>query len=101
MAGISRSADDSTPGRVYPGHMRPRRPRPPHRRVDPVAFDRLLAVLLLVLGELQIWLGDPAPHEPWTSVILTLPMYAALALRRRFPAGSGIAAQAIVSAGFA
>src|SRR6187397_1608830 len=81
--------------------MRVRRLRIPVGRLDPVAFDRLLAVLLLVLGELQIWLGDPAPHEPWASVFLTLPVYAALALRRRFPAGAGIAAQAIVSAEFA
>jgi len=69
-------------------------------RRDPVAFDRSLAAVLLLLGEIQIWLGDPAPHEPRAMAVATLPMYAALAFRRRYPAGAGIAAMALVSVGF-
>src|SRR5438270_5131810 len=70
-------------------------------RRDPVAFDRALAVMLAVLGELQIWLGNPVPHQPRVMVAVTLPMYAALALRRRYPAGAGFFALALVSVQFA
>jgi signal transduction histidine kinase len=66
-----------------------------------VAFDRALAAVLLVLGELQIWLGDPIPHEPAVMSVATLPMYLALAFRRRYPALAGFFAQALVATQFA
>jgi len=70
-------------------------------RQDPVAFDRALAALLALLGELQIGLGDPAPHEPRVMTVATLPMYAAVAYRRRFPAAAGFFAVGLVSVQFA
>jgi signal transduction histidine kinase len=70
-------------------------------RRDPVAFDRCLAVVLAVLGEAQIWLGDPAPHEPRVMAVATLPMYVALAYRRRYPAAAGFFAMTLVSVEFA
>ena len=54
-----------------------------------------------MLGELQIWLASPAPHEPLVMAVATLPMYAALALRRQHPAGAGFFAIALVSVEFA
>src|SRR5512132_2523337 len=70
-------------------------------KTDPMAFDRALAVVLFALGELQIWLGDPAPHEPAAMAVATLPMYLTVALRRSYPAHAGFAAQALVAAEFA
>jgi signal transduction histidine kinase len=70
-------------------------------RRDPVAFDRALAVVLAVLGELQIWLGNPVPHDRRAMTIATLPMYLALAYRRRYPAAAGFFAVALVSIEFA
>jgi len=70
-------------------------------RRDPVAFDRALAVVLAVLGELQIWLGNPVPHDRRAMTIATVPMYLALAYRRRYPAGAGFFAVALVSIEFA
>jgi signal transduction histidine kinase len=63
-------------------------------------FDRVLAVVLLVLGELQAGFTGPAPHDRAVSMLVTLPMYATLAVRRRYPAAAGIAAQAMVAAAF-
>ncbi|MFI4928426.1 MAG: sensor histidine kinase, partial [Burkholderiales bacterium] len=65
------------------------------------AFDRVLAVVLLLLGQLQAWLGNPAPHDRAVSLLATLPMYVTLAFRRRYPAAAGFAAQALVSVTFA
>ena len=70
-------------------------------RLSPEAFDRLLALVLLALGELQAWLGNPAPHDAQVGLLATVPMYATVALRRRYPAAAGFAAQAMVAAGFA
>jgi signal transduction histidine kinase len=70
-------------------------------KTDPMAFDRALAVVLFALGGLQIWLGDPAPHEPAAMAVATLPMYLTVALRRSYPAQAGFAAQALVTAEFA
>ncbi len=68
---------------------------------SPVALDRTLAVALLVLGELQVWFGDPIPHEPAVMALATLPMYLTVALRRPYPALSGFLAQAMVAVQFA
>ena len=70
-------------------------------RLSQEAFDRVLAVVLLVLGELQAWLGNPAPHDRAVSLLATLPMYATLAVRRRYPAAAGFAAQTLVAVTFA
>ncbi len=81
--------------------MRTARLRQSGIKVAPVAFDRALSLVLLVLGELQIWLGDPAPHEPAVMAVATLPMYLTVAFRRPHPAPAGFVAQALVAAQFA
>jgi signal transduction histidine kinase len=63
--------------------------------------DRLVAVLLFILGELQIWLGDPVPHKPVAMTVATVPMYLAMAFRRPYPAFAGFFAQALVAVEFA
>jgi signal transduction histidine kinase len=67
----------------------------------PVSLDHVLAAVLLLLGELQVWLADPAPHEPGVMAVATLPMYATVALRRRYPAAAGFVAQGLVAVQFA
>jgi signal transduction histidine kinase len=71
------------------------------RRLTPGQLDLVVAVVLLLAGELQAALGDPAPHDTAVSMLATLPMYATVAARRRYPAAAGFAAQAMVAAGFA
>jgi signal transduction histidine kinase len=66
-----------------------------------VLFDCGLAVLLAVLGEVQIWLSNPAPHEPRVMALATLPIYPAVALRRRHPTIAGFFAVALVAVEFA
>jgi signal transduction histidine kinase len=70
-------------------------------RAAPVTFDRGLAVVLFALGELQIWFGDPAPHQPATMAVATVPMYLTVAFRRPYPAQAGFLAQALVATQFA
>jgi signal transduction histidine kinase len=89
------------PASVYRGEVMPAlHARLIRLRPGPVLFDRALAAVLLVLGELQIWLADPLPHKPGVTAVATLPMYAALAVRRRFPAAAGFFAQGLVALEF-
>jgi signal transduction histidine kinase len=98
---IGRPADDKPGGSFYADLvMRMAWPRRFTFKGAPVAFDRVLAVVLLVLGELQIWLGDPVPHEPRVMAVATLPMYVTVALRRPYPAASGFFAQTLVAVQF-
>jgi signal transduction histidine kinase len=94
-------ADDSAELRVYGGsEMHVPLRSAVLRRLTPEQVDRALAAVLAVLGELQAALGSPQPHDTRVAMLVTLPMYAALAVRRRYPAAAGFAAQAMVAAGF-
>jgi signal transduction histidine kinase len=75
--------------------------RVPFSGISPVTFDRGLAVVLLILGELQVWLANPTSHRAAVVGLATVPMYLALAVRRPFPAAAGFAAQAMVAVQFA
>jgi signal transduction histidine kinase len=70
-------------------------------KTSPETFDRGLAVVLLALGELQVWLGDPVPHRPVAMAVATVPMYLTVAFRRAYPAQAGVLAQALVATQFA
>jgi len=101
-AEIVQPADDNQAASFYADAMRRTAPvRMSTSTISPLTFDRALAVVLLVLGELQIWLGDPAPHEGATMAVFTLPMYLTVAFRRPYPAQAGFVAQAVVAAEFA
>jgi signal transduction histidine kinase len=61
-------------------------------RPDPLVLDWVLAVLLTVGAQLQIWLGsDGAGHQLWAA-LAALAIMAPVAVRRRYPAvvGTGV-----------
>ena len=68
-------------------------------RLDPVRADRVLAVVLVVLAELQVGLGGAGGYERVAAIAAPL-LAATVALRRRYPAGAGVAAQAVMSGTF-
>jgi len=66
-------------------------------RLDPVAVDRLLAVVLVVAAELQAWVGGGSTTQHVVSAIVWPAVSASIALRRRFPAAVGIGVQGVLS----
>jgi signal transduction histidine kinase len=70
-------------------------------RLDPERFDRVLAVVLVVAAELEIWLsGDAGGHRVAAAVAAPL-LAGTVAIRRRRPFLAGIVAQTIVAVCFA
>ena len=61
-------------------------------RPTPLRADWLLAVVLTIAGELQVWLGHIAGGNRIEAALLALAMGAALAVRRLRPATAGTAA---------
>jgi signal transduction histidine kinase len=94
---IGRSADDMTPAWNYGGRVRASRVLP----ADPVRGDAVLALLLLVAAELQIWLSGAAGGHRTVAAVLAPVMAGAVAIRRRRPLLAGIGAQAAVAIAFA
>jgi signal transduction histidine kinase len=92
-ARIARSADDRPPLAVYLQHVLSRLARLRSLVPDPVKADRILAIVLTVAGELEIWAGNEVhEHRLWGAIafpLMTLP----LAFRRRYPlaVGAGVA----------
>jgi signal transduction histidine kinase len=66
-------------------------------RPDPVSFDRILAVLLAVGAELEVWLGGSAAHEQLLAAVIAPLIAAAVAFRRLYPTVAGVAAAALLS----
>ena len=66
-------------------------------RPDPVTFDRMLAVLLAVGAELEVWLGSGAAHERLVAAIIALAVAGTVAFRRVYPTVAGVAAAVLVS----
>ena len=64
-------------------------------RRDPVLVDRLLALMLLVAAQAQIWLTS-GQHRAVATVAAAV-LCGCVAVRRRFPASAGIVAQATVA----
>ncbi|HEY6458984.1 MAG TPA: hypothetical protein VIY73_02505, partial [Polyangiaceae bacterium] len=58
-----------------------------------VAVDRLLAAVLLAIGETEVWATNDAGGHRLLAALVAPIVAAALALRRRYPLSAGIAAQ--------
>ncbi len=70
-------------------------------RLNPVAFDGVLAAALLVAAELQIWLGRGAGEFEVAAATIAPLLAAAVAVRRLHPTAAGVFAQAVVAITFA
>ena len=70
-------------------------------RLDPLTVDRLFAVVLTIVAQLEIWLGSSAgQHQLWAALI-TPPLTASIAVRRRYPMLVGVAVPLVQSVEFA
>ena len=69
-------------------------------RPDPVTFDCAFAVVLLVVAELQIWIGGAEGFQV-AAASVALPLAATVALRRVYPAFAGFVAQGTIALTFA
>jgi len=94
-------ADDSASRCVYLHLVRARLGLFRRPRVNPLKFDIVLAVLLFVAAELEIWLtGDAGSYQLATA--LGAPVLAAcVAIRRLYPFLAGVVAQGVVAGTFA
>jgi signal transduction histidine kinase len=62
------------------------------RRPDPVTVDRVLAVVLTVVAQLEVWLGNEVPHHKVAGALMASVYTASIAFRRRYPflVGTGV-----------
>jgi signal transduction histidine kinase len=70
-------------------------------RLDPVRVDFVLALLLFVAAELEIWLTNDAGGYSHATAATAPLLAAAVAVRRLHPTLAGIGAQAVVAGTFA
>jgi signal transduction histidine kinase len=70
------------------------------RRVDPVTVDRVLAVVLLVLAELEIWLTNDAAGARVAAAVVAPTLAVALAFRRRYPLLAGAGGHTVMALSF-
>jgi signal transduction histidine kinase len=84
---IRRSADDSAERSVYLLGMRLRRPSS-LPRFNPLTVDRVLAVVLTVLAQAEVWSGHG--DNRLVAAIVAFVATASIAFRRRFPTLVGI-----------
>ena len=61
-------------------------------RIDPLKFDRVLAVLLTVLLEIEVWVGGATPGHAIATALLGALMTGLVAIRRPYPATAGVGA---------
>jgi signal transduction histidine kinase len=76
------------------------RPRlaPIHRlQPDPQKLDWMLAALLTLSLELEVWLGSGAVHERLVTALVGPLVTAAVAVRRRYPTIAGVTAAVLVA----
>jgi signal transduction histidine kinase len=71
-------------------------------RIDPVTLDRVLAIVLTIAIELEIWLGSNQPHHKVALAIACPLLTGAIAVRRRYPfvVGTGAALWGVVTSTF-
>jgi signal transduction histidine kinase len=69
-------------------------------RSDALTFDRLLAVVLVLVAELQIWVGGGAGRFEVVAAVVAPPLAACVAVRRLYPAFAGVVAQGVMSLTF-
>jgi signal transduction histidine kinase len=89
---ISRTADDTALSAVYLGAVRARPLRLGGFRIDPVKLDVVLAAALAVGSELEAWFGGVTGRERLVVAIAGPLMASTVAVRRRYPAATGITA---------
>jgi signal transduction histidine kinase len=77
---------------VYLEPVRARLARLRRLRIDPLKLDWLLAGLLTLGLELEVWLGSGGAHERLVTALLGPTVTAALAVRRLYPASAGLTA---------
>ncbi len=70
-------------------------------RLDPVMVDRAAAVVLTIVGQLEIWLGTSAGHHQLGAALIAPFMTAAIAVRRRYPLLVGVVVPVTETAEFA
>jgi signal transduction histidine kinase len=70
-------------------------------RPDPVAFDCVLAIALVLAAELQIWVGGGAGRFEVVAASVAPPLAACVAVRRRYPTLAGVVAQGVMCLTFA
>jgi signal transduction histidine kinase len=80
------------PKRFTVEHMRRRLAWLRERAPDPVEVDRLLAILLTAMLQVEAWHGSAAADERLPVALLGSSVTAAVALRRAYPATVGIGA---------
>jgi signal transduction histidine kinase len=66
-------------------------------RVDPVKLDWVVAVLLTIAAELQIWLGAGASRERLVAAAIGPAVAATVAIRRLHPTIAGVAAAVLMA----
>jgi signal transduction histidine kinase len=66
-------------------------------RPDPLTFDRLLAVALVIAAELQIWVGGGAGRFEVVAASVAPPLAACVAVRRLYPTLAGVVAQGVMT----
>jgi signal transduction histidine kinase len=64
-------------------------------RPSPLTLDCLLAAVLLVAAELQVWLGSGTKHE-LVAALIAPPIVATAAIRRLYPTLAGVVAQGVI-----
>jgi hypothetical protein len=67
------------------------------KRPDPVSFDRALALVLTIAGEVQIAAGGIAGKGRLAPALLTAALGLAAAYRRRYPTARSAASSSLVT----
>jgi signal transduction histidine kinase len=98
---INRVADDIRASAVYLQVMQTLLSVLRRFRTDPVFVDRLLAVALTIVGELEIWLGTSAAHHQLWAALITPVLTASIAVRRRYPTLVGVGVPVVMAVEFA
>jgi signal transduction histidine kinase len=77
---ISRSADDIVTRTVYGAAVRRRLPR-----IEPMTLDRIVAVVLTTVAQVEIWLGNEVhTHKLYGAIVVNVTTLS-VAVRRRYP----------------
>jgi signal transduction histidine kinase len=98
---ISRPADDIRARAVYLQVVHALLSRLRRFRLDPVTLDRVVAVVLTIECELEIWLSGNAGDHQLGAALITPVLTASIAFRRRYPFYIGVAVPVITAIEFA
>jgi signal transduction histidine kinase len=82
---ISQPADDAASAALYVGVVHVRLPWLGRVGIDPVRLDWLLASVLTLQAELEIWLGAGGGGHPAAAAIVAPIVTGSVAVRRRYP----------------